>query len=315
MRTPSPGCSSGWQTTSGPSATRGSKTPSLLQGLAACTACGYGYYRTSTRTARRKIYYYRCLGSDDYLYEGGRVCGNKPVRAGRPGRRPRCLPQARRRYSAPGRAAMLAVTLPASTAAHDQRRQQRADGLRKKLTKIDVSERALVTELETPIDPADPAAQALRNRVRARFTELYADRTGIETELATLGNRPHRTRRPHLAGRTARPRDILTDAPAALTERLLAAFDIQAVYNRDKYQVTIHATLTDATPQAVLDLLSDPRADHNRQAASGPAPAPQDHVAHLTGHTGSSPRQHSPVCYPVDVVHAIDGPDGAEHVA
>jgi DNA invertase Pin-like site-specific DNA recombinase len=62
-------------------ATRGSKTPSLLQGLAACTACGYGYYRTSTRTARRKIYYYRCLGSDNYRYEGGRVCGNKPVRA------------------------------------------------------------------------------------------------------------------------------------------------------------------------------------------------------------------------------------------
>jgi site-specific DNA recombinase len=40
------------------------------------------YYRTSTTTARKKIYYYRCLGSDDYRYEGGRVCQNKPVRAG-----------------------------------------------------------------------------------------------------------------------------------------------------------------------------------------------------------------------------------------
>ena len=63
-------------------ATRNSTLPpSLLQGLAACAACGYGYYRTSTRTARRKIYYYRCLGSDNYRYEGGRVCGSKPVRA------------------------------------------------------------------------------------------------------------------------------------------------------------------------------------------------------------------------------------------
>jgi site-specific DNA recombinase len=62
-------------------ASRNSKTPSLLQGLAACSACGYGYYRTSTRTTNKKIYYYRCLGSDDYRYEGGRVCGNKPVRA------------------------------------------------------------------------------------------------------------------------------------------------------------------------------------------------------------------------------------------
>ena len=63
-------------------ATRGSKAPSLLQGLAACSACGYGYYRShTTTTAGNKIYYYRCLGSDNYRYEGGRVCGNKPVRA------------------------------------------------------------------------------------------------------------------------------------------------------------------------------------------------------------------------------------------
>jgi site-specific DNA recombinase len=62
-------------------ASRNSKVPSLLQGLAACSACGYGYYRTSTRTTNKKICYYRCLGSDDYRYEGGRVCGNKPVRA------------------------------------------------------------------------------------------------------------------------------------------------------------------------------------------------------------------------------------------
>jgi site-specific DNA recombinase len=62
-------------------AARNSKVPSLLQGLAACASCGYGYYRTSTRTARKKIYYYRCLGSDDYRYESGRVCSNKPVRA------------------------------------------------------------------------------------------------------------------------------------------------------------------------------------------------------------------------------------------
>jgi site-specific DNA recombinase len=63
-------------------AARNTKVPSLLQGLAACPACGYGYYRTSTRTTNKKICYYRCLGSDDYRYEGGRVCHNQPVRAG-----------------------------------------------------------------------------------------------------------------------------------------------------------------------------------------------------------------------------------------
>ena len=63
-------------------AARNTKVPSLLQGLAACASCGYGYYRTTTTTtAGNKIYYYRCLGSDDYRYQGGRVCQNKPVRA------------------------------------------------------------------------------------------------------------------------------------------------------------------------------------------------------------------------------------------
>jgi len=63
-------------------ASRNTKVPSLLQGLAACSACGYGYYRTSTTTtSKKKIYYYRCLGSDDYRYQDGRVCGNQPVRA------------------------------------------------------------------------------------------------------------------------------------------------------------------------------------------------------------------------------------------
>jgi site-specific DNA recombinase len=62
-------------------AARNTKIPSLLQGLAACQGCGYAYYRTSTRTTNKKIYYYRCLGSDDYRYLGGRVCANLPVRA------------------------------------------------------------------------------------------------------------------------------------------------------------------------------------------------------------------------------------------
>lgn len=61
-------------------APRRTKEPSLLQGLVACQSCGYGYYRTSTRTRKRKLYYYRCLGSDDYRYEHGRVCSSAPVR-------------------------------------------------------------------------------------------------------------------------------------------------------------------------------------------------------------------------------------------
>ena len=62
-------------------AARSSKVPSLLQGLAACSGCGYAYYRSHTTTsAGNKIYYYRCLGSDAYRYEHGAVCDTKPVR-------------------------------------------------------------------------------------------------------------------------------------------------------------------------------------------------------------------------------------------
>jgi len=59
---------------------RHTKEPTLLQGLLVCSKCGYAFYRTSTRTSMRKLYYYRCLGSDDYRYPNGRVCANRPIR-------------------------------------------------------------------------------------------------------------------------------------------------------------------------------------------------------------------------------------------
>jgi site-specific DNA recombinase len=55
-------------------------TPSLVQGLVSCSKCGYALYRTSTRSSARKIYYYRCLGSDAYRRLGEFICDNKPVR-------------------------------------------------------------------------------------------------------------------------------------------------------------------------------------------------------------------------------------------
>ena len=54
--------------------------PSLLQGMLVCERCGYALYRTSTRTSARKLYYYRCLGSDAYRHLKGAVCDNPPVR-------------------------------------------------------------------------------------------------------------------------------------------------------------------------------------------------------------------------------------------
>jgi site-specific DNA recombinase len=59
---------------------RRTKEATLLQGLLICNECSYAYYRTSTRTSKRKIYYYRCLGSDDYRYPNGRICKSHPIR-------------------------------------------------------------------------------------------------------------------------------------------------------------------------------------------------------------------------------------------
>jgi site-specific DNA recombinase len=54
--------------------------PSICQGMLACRECGYALYRTSARTSARKIYYYRCLGSDGWRHLKGAVCNNPPVR-------------------------------------------------------------------------------------------------------------------------------------------------------------------------------------------------------------------------------------------
>ena len=54
-------------------AARNTKVPSLLQGLAACSACGYACYRGHTTTsAGNKIFYYRCIGSDNYRFSAAR---------------------------------------------------------------------------------------------------------------------------------------------------------------------------------------------------------------------------------------------------
>ena len=54
--------------------------PSLLQSILVCANCGYGLYRCSTRTTKRKLYYYRCIGSDGWRRLKRDVCECAPVR-------------------------------------------------------------------------------------------------------------------------------------------------------------------------------------------------------------------------------------------
>jgi len=56
----------------------------LLQGLTVCARCGYAFYGKLVSRASRKgkfpYGYYRCVGSDAYRFEGGRICQNPQVR-------------------------------------------------------------------------------------------------------------------------------------------------------------------------------------------------------------------------------------------
>jgi site-specific DNA recombinase len=60
---------------------RNTKVMTLLQGMMVCSECGYSLYRSFTETsAKKRIYYYRCFGSDAYRFEGIKKCNCKPVR-------------------------------------------------------------------------------------------------------------------------------------------------------------------------------------------------------------------------------------------
>ena len=61
-------------------APRRTVVPSVVQGLVSCRKCGYAMYRTSTHSSARKIYYYRCLGSDAYRHLNHALCDTHPVR-------------------------------------------------------------------------------------------------------------------------------------------------------------------------------------------------------------------------------------------
>jgi hypothetical protein len=172
------------------------------------------------------------------------------------------------RLLGPDRAAMLAAVLPADAAEQTARHAEQAGHLRKQLARIDAAERALISELETAADPADPAAQAYRTRIRARYAELHDERTRAETALAAAETAATQADDPALLDELPLAGDILSAAPDRIKEAIYAAFDIQALYRHDRHQVTIWATITPAT---IAALITDPRTDSDTQPGTPPA--------------------------------------------
>jgi len=76
----------------------------------------------------------------------------------------------------PDRAALLAAQLPASDAEARAARASQAAALNGRLRQIETAVNSCILELEQlPADPADPAAAAIRARIRARFAELHRE--------------------------------------------------------------------------------------------------------------------------------------------
>jgi site-specific DNA recombinase len=135
------------------------------------------------------------------------------------------------RVFGPDHAALLTAQLPATAAEKTADRARQAAALRRQMKKIETSQAALMSELEET--GADPAAAEYRQRIRDRYRDRAAERA---------------------AGK-------FTTAPPEVREALYAALDVQILYRPDQNQMTIWVTITDATPQAIQQLLDDPRTD------------------------------------------------------
>src|ERR1039457_6757578 len=155
------------------------------------------------------------------------------------------------------------------------------------LARIAPAHRALISDLEAPAAPADPAAAAYRARIRARYAELYAERTRTETDLAALQATAAPDNDPTLLDDLPTVAGILPDAPDRIKLALLAAFDINALSNKDADQVTVWATITSDTPRPVAALLNDPRTDDD---PGQPATAP---ISQLGQNTPATSMVHS----------------------
>ncbi len=176
---------------------------------------------------------------------------------------------------------MLASALPADAADQAARHDQTVTHLRKQLARIDTAERALIGELETQADPADPRAQACRARIRARYAELYDERTRTEADLKTAQTATIQADDHTLLDELPLTGDIVTAAPDRIKELIYAAFDIHAPYRKDQHQVTIRAAITPSTPATIAALITDPRTNDDTHPGTPPPATSTIAVAQL----------------------------------
>jgi site-specific DNA recombinase len=157
----------------------------------------------------------------------------------------------------PDRARLLAEQIPATAAEDTRRRQAETARLQQRLRQIDAAEDAHAREIEalTHADAPPAAITALRSRLIARFTELEEERAAIGAQLTTLAADHGQDQSPELLDQLpVITRRLGDDTPLSYEHGLFDAFGIQFLYRPHLRQVTIFATITDTTPQAIAAL-------------------------------------------------------------
>jgi hypothetical protein len=178
------------------------------------------------------------------------------------------------RVFGPDRAALLTEQIPASAAQAAEQHARQRDRLARELARIDLAQRSQITQIDTlDPDPANSAAQAMRQRCCERFTELQAERETTQSELAALDRTAARDDDTSLLDLIPLLADTLALHPERIQAALYQAFDIQALYKHDMNQVSLFATITTSTPQAVAAILADAGYDPTTSAGQPPAPA------------------------------------------
>ena len=162
--------------------------------------------------------------------------------------------------------AALTARIPVTQADADARTTARAKQLQRDISRADTAISGLMTQLEQLGADTSPAASAYRDRIRDQFTARYDQKTAAQAELDALAAAQPPAADPALISELPHAPELLDAMPAELRARVYAVFDVHALYRADQHQATITATITDATPQLIRDLLTDPRTDHDTAA-------------------------------------------------
>jgi hypothetical protein len=118
-------------------------------------------------------------------------------------------------------------------------------------------DRAAMLTAQLPATAAEKTADRDRQAaaLRRQLKKIETSQAALMTELEETGADPA------LLDAVPRAAGQFTTAPPEVREALYTALDVQILYRPDQNQMTIWVTITDATPQAIQDLLDDPRTD------------------------------------------------------